>query len=190
VNRSHWIAIGCFVAAFVAISYLGWALMIRPVEKNIQDTLAERDDVQKKLTDAKTKAAQFDKFRAQAENIRRDLNLISLRLAPDLSVREQNRIMARIASESSLRVTNVTLDPRTRSKEAGFSNLDSLVITITFSGGFHELGNFINSVIAGQRMMVPSLMVLGPVADVTMIHYTTSGTLTLLLFLDQAGAGK
>jgi Tfp pilus assembly protein PilO len=189
VTRNHWIVVGAFAAAFAAVSYLGWALLIKPVEKRIEEKLATRDDVQKKLIDAKTKAAQFDKFRAQAENIRRDLNLISQRLAPDFPVRESNRMQARLVSESSLIVSAVTVEKRAQSKEAGFSNLDAVPITIPFNGGFHEVGNFLNSVISGQRMIVPNAITLGQVTDPTLVRATVNGTINLTLYLDQASSG-
>jgi Tfp pilus assembly protein PilO len=189
VNRKHMIVVGSFAAAFAAVAYLGWALLIQPVNKKIAAKLAEKDDVSKKLETAKRQAAQYDKFRAQAENIRRDLNLISRRLDADLSMREMNRLNSRFLSYSGLAVDKVSAEKRERSKEAAFGGLDAVPFTITFKGGYHQVGNFINAMLAGQRLLVPQGLTFNQVADADLASGSTvDGILKISLFVEPAAA--
>ena len=184
------IVVGSFAATFAAVAYLGWALLIKPVDKKISAKLAEKDDVSKKLETAKRQAAQYDKFRAQAENIRRDLNLISRRLDADLSMREVNRLTSRFLSYSALRVEKVSVEKRERSKEASFAGLDAIPFTVTFKGGYHQVGNFINAILAGQRLLVPQSLDIKQVSDADLASGSTvDGTLKISLFVEPAGTG-
>lgn len=187
MNRKHMIVLGSFVIAFGVVSFMGWKLLIQPVDKKIKAKRAEVDEVDKKLKDAKSKAAQYDKFKAQAENIRRDLTLISQRLDSDFSLREVNRMASRFYAGSNLKVESVLLGKREKSKEPGFANLDNALFVITFKGGFHEIGEYFNAAVSGNRMVVPTILDF-KVGEEFLRAPTVSGTFTMGVFLETAGA--
>jgi Tfp pilus assembly protein PilO len=146
------------VGAFCVISYLGWAMLIHPVEIKIASVSTDLDAAKQKLEDAKSKATQYDKFRAQAENVRRDLNLITQRLDPDLSLREKGRIVDRIMTGSGLRDWKITTDPnqkRQASTIPGFTSLDQIQMKYDFKGGFDDLGDICNRIVSNERILCP-----------------------------------
>jgi Tfp pilus assembly protein PilO len=192
MNRRHLIIIGVFAGAFLALGYLGWALLIKPVDAKIVAKAAERDAAQQQLTDAKSQAAQYDKFRAQAENVRRDLGLISQRLDADLSQREESRIIDRIMTGAGTRAWKITtMVDRAPSKIPGFTTLDQIPITYEFDGGYHELGEIFNRIVSNARILCPESIEINDFGKDDMLSPSIKVTsFVVSFFVESKGAAK
>ena len=155
MNRKHYIVLGAIVAALVAESVLGWTQVIKPAKAEIAKLEAEKDDVSKKLQEAKSKAAQYDKFRALSENIRRDLNFVVQRLDGDLGRKELYRMFAELANSPDLTKQTFVIAKRDKSRVPGFSALDEVPVTFDFLTNYHGLGNFLNAAVSNRRVLIP-----------------------------------
>jgi Tfp pilus assembly protein PilO len=146
---------GVFALLFAALSYLGWALVVKPVNVKIEERSKDLEDAKKKLSEAQIKAAQHDKFQALAENVRRDLVFISSRVDPVLGKSELYRIFSLMGNHLAL--PNYTFIPkeRTGSKDAGIQTMEEIPVEVTFVGGYHDVGQFLSWAISQDRMVIP-----------------------------------
>lgn len=157
MTRNHWIVVASFSVAFLVLCYGGYAVLIKPVDDKIAATQVSIDADTTSLHDAEAKEAQYDQFHAERENVRRDLNLISERLDPDLSVREEARVLEKIMNGSGVSSWSIVADigDRERSKEPGFTSLDQITQAFAIIGGFNELGEICNRIVSNERLLCP-----------------------------------
>jgi Tfp pilus assembly protein PilO len=160
VKRKQYIVMGVFGVLFVALSYLGWAILVKPVWAKIAQRNAELKTAQDKLAEAHAKAAQYVQFRALAENIRRDLVFISGRVDPMLPTPDLFRLLSSMGNRFALPNYTFEAKPRAKTKEAGLSSMDEIPATVKFKSGFHQLGLYLTWAISQDRLILPDLFML------------------------------
>src|SRR5687768_11928155 len=126
------VVIGVFAAAFLALGWLGWAFMVQPVRRSIDEKRAELEGAQAKLKDAQAKAAQHDKFQALAENIKRDLNFVTRRVDPIMPASELYRTLSMLGNRLALPDFVYEDSPRIRTKDPGLAGMDEVPVRLKF----------------------------------------------------------
>ena len=150
MNRMHWIAVGALGAGLVALLVLGWRFAIHPLDLAYAAKLDEKTQLEAKLADAKQRAAQFEKFQAEAENVRRDLEFYSRRLDEPLDAVELYGTLQALVDARSLRVSN--LDVTTKADKVG----ERHSVELDFSADLERLGRFLDDCVGQQHIFLPN----------------------------------
>src|SRR5260221_12036198 len=151
---------GVFAALFAALGYLGWAILVQPVQAKITARSGDLKVAKDKLAEAQFKAAQHDKFQALAENIRRDLVFISGRVDPVLPTQDLYKLLSSMGNRFGLPGYFFEVKARAKSKDAGMGTMDEYPIKVKFKSGFHHVGLFLAWAISQDRLFVPDRFVL------------------------------
>jgi Tfp pilus assembly protein PilO len=168
----HWIAVGGLAGGLVLIIGLGWQFLLRPLGAAYEAKLAEHATLEKQLEHTKKQAAQFEKFKAQAENVRRDLDFYSRRLDPDLPAAELYSLIDGLGNSFNFGSWTFEAKPREKTKLAGL-NLDEVEVTTRFEADFERLGRFLNLSVSQVRLLVPETMRLVRITDAAGLYAQT-----------------
>lgn len=164
MNRLHWIAVGGLVGGLLLVLGLGWQFLLRPLGAEHAAKVAEHEQLVKQLAHTKAQAAQFEKFKAQAENVRRDLDFYSRRLDPDLPASELYTLVDGLGH--SLNLGTWTFEAKVRAKTKVPSlTLDEVEVRAKFTADFDRLGQLVNSMVSQTRLLVPESFTLTRYAD-------------------------
>lgn len=154
MNRMHWIAVGGMAAGLVLVLFLGWQFALQPLSAAHEAKVAEHTALQEQLENTKKQAAQFEKFKAQAENVRRDLDFYSRRLDPDMPAAELYTLVDGLGHSFNFGSWSFEAKPREKTKAAGL-NLDEVEVVAKFQSDFDRLGRLINLCVSQVRLIVP-----------------------------------
>jgi Tfp pilus assembly protein PilO len=133
-----------------------WNFLFRPLGKEVAEARATLEAEKAKLEDAKAKAAQYEKFQAEAENVRRGLLFLNSRLDAHLTQQEEIGLFSGLGEVASLYNYTVTMNKTEASKEG--AGLSQVPVTIKFDSSYHEVGLFLNKAVGSQRLLYPRNM--------------------------------
>ena len=152
MNRMHWILVGALGAGMAAMVVLGWRFAIHPMDEAYDAKVAEKATLDSKLSEDKERAAQFEKFQAEAENVRRDLEFYSRRLDEPLDREQLYGTLQSLAGGLSLRVTKFEVESKANPKGGG--ELQS--INLEFEGDLERLGRLLDACVSQQHIFLPN----------------------------------
>jgi hypothetical protein len=160
----HWIAVGSLAAGLILVLVLGWQFMIKPLGAEYEAKVAAKADLEAQLATTKQRAAQFEKFKAQAENVRRDLDFYSRRLDQDLPTDELYTMVDGLGH--SLNFNNWSFETKKRDKTRlpGVS-LDEVEVTARFNSDFEGVGKLLNLCVGQVRLLIPDSLTLTKFED-------------------------
>jgi Tfp pilus assembly protein PilO len=155
LKRQHWIVVGAFGGGLILVAWLGWFFVAKPLSASIQTEVETRDAKRVALETARAKAAQYEKFQAQAENYKRDLNFINRRLDPDFSLNELVKIISSLANRAGVNNLTYEFKERTVFKDTKLPGMDRIPVTVKFKAGYHVAAELISEAISQNRILVP-----------------------------------
>jgi Tfp pilus assembly protein PilO len=149
MNRTHWIVAGALALGLVLALVGGMRFAVKPVRSRIEDQLAVKQDLEAKLQKARDTAAQFDKFKAQAENVRRDLDFYSARIDEPLTSVGVQKMLQTIENQYNFR--ECTYDIKALTSDGSVTTYE---VDIKFKSDFEHLGLFLDSCLGQKRLVV------------------------------------
>jgi Tfp pilus assembly protein PilO len=183
MTRLHWIAVGGLIGGLVLVFVLGWQFLLRPLGAEHTAKLVEHEQLVKQLEHTKAQAAQFEKFKAQAENVRRDLDFYSRRLDQDLAATELYTIVEGLGRRLGIQDWSYTAKERAKTKVPGLT-LDEIEVVARFGGDFERFGQLINSMVEETRLIVPEFFALNRRTGGTETYVDTlAGDITFRIFI-------
>ncbi len=186
MKRLHWIVVGGMAAGLLLLLGLGWHFVLRPIGAEHAAKLVELADLQSQLETTKKRAAQFEKFKAEAENVRRDLDFYIRRLDPDLSSAELYTLVNGIGNSFNLKGWSFSSQPRAKTKTSGL-NLDEVEVRAKFESDFERLGLLLNLMVSQVRPLVPETLLVNRVPDSAGLFLDTLNVdLVFKVFLSEA----
>jgi Tfp pilus assembly protein PilO len=185
----HWIAVGGLAGGLVLVLVLGWQFLLRPLGAEFDAKMAQKSDLESQLETTKQRAAQFEKFKAEAENVRRDLDFFSRRLDPDLPAAELYTLVDGLGHALNFSTWTFEAKPRTRTKLPGLT-LDEVEVKATFNTDFERLGKILNLGVSQVRLIVPDSFILTGLNDKdTSYRETMNAILVLKVLVSPAEGG-
>jgi Tfp pilus assembly protein PilO len=173
------IAIGLGVILAV---YLGWLLFLSPVNKRIvaaETTLASK---KAELQEAETKKAQHEKFRAEAENVSRNLAFVKSRMDSRFGPNDVYRVFNSL--DSGLGLRNYSLKTLKPGKSAG---MDEFPVEVAFESTYHQVGELVNTVLSRRRIIVPKSLKLVNLSS-RGVGESVKATMGFSVFAESGGA--
>jgi hypothetical protein len=152
MRRLHWIVVGALGAGLGAILFLGWRFAIHPLDAAYAAKVDEKAQLEAKLSDAKQRAAQFEKFQAEAENVRRDLEFYSRRLDEPLDREQLYGTLMSILGGLSLRVSKAEVETKQDPKSKG----EVHSVNLEFSADLDRLGKLLDACVQQQHIFMPN----------------------------------
>lgn len=150
LKQEHLVLLGMALILALA-AYGGYALLLQPMDKKIKSATKTLTEEKERLEDAKAKAAQYEKFLAEAENVRRGLQFLNSRLDPRLGYQEEmDLFFGLVTSFKGYEVKNSKPEP---SKEG--VGLNQIPITVKFESNYHDTGRFLTQAISQTRLIYP-----------------------------------
>jgi len=120
---------------------------------------------------ARATAAQFGKFKAQAENMHRDLDFYSSRTDGSLSQLDVTQIITELGNQMGLRDLTVKV---TELPAAGATvDMNKYDVVVDFHSDFEHVGKFINTCVNQRRIMVPGSVTLNALDDPNGLYFDT-----------------
>jgi hypothetical protein len=168
----HWIAVGSLAAGLILVVVLGWQFMVKPLGADYDAKVAQKADLESQLATTKQRAAQFEKFKAQAENVRRDLDFYSRRLDPDLPTDELYTMVDGLGHSLNFNNWSFETKKREKTKLPGVS-LDEVEVKARFSSDFESVGKLLNLCVGQVRLLVPDSLTLTRVDDPSGVYRET-----------------
>jgi Tfp pilus assembly protein PilO len=154
VKRNQIIILASFAAGLALLCFLSWQFLFQTVRKEMIDQRSQLEAAIKELEEAKSKAAQHEKFMAEAENVRRGVNFVTARLDPHLPFSEIVGMFLKIGNELNVKQLSIIWDINTKivisKDEAGLSSID---VKINFISDYNTLGQYINMVNSQKRIV-------------------------------------
>jgi Tfp pilus assembly protein PilO len=149
MNRMHWAVVGGLAAGLVALLFLGWHFKIQDLARQTDDKLAEKQALEDKLQETKQRAAQFEKFQAEAENVRRDLEFYSRRLDDPLEKEQLYAEVLGIVQSLNLKAVTIVVDEKTDAKMAKNE------VTLTYNADLDRSGQLLNECVSQPNIVLP-----------------------------------
>ena len=188
MNQKYWIVIGGLAAGLVILTFAGWHFMVKPLSADYDAAVAQKAVIDAQLQTARDTAAQFSKFRAQEEDMRRDLEFYSSRTDGRLNAVEVSQMLTTLGKGLGLGnwIINVT-------KGASIGGIGQYAVTLTFASDYERLGGFLNACVSQRRIIVPTSITLNSVDDPNGVYnntMTVALTLTVYGGLDSKSGGR
>jgi len=149
MNRMHWAVVGGTALGLVAGLFMGWRFLIKPLEVKRQEKLADKAQLEDKLKETKQRAAQYEKFQAEAENVRRDLEFYSRRLDDPLSKEQLYAEVASLVKSLNLKNPGYGIEDKPDPKMA------KQEVTLTYSGDLDQTGQLLNACVSQPNIVMP-----------------------------------
>lgn len=189
MNRMHWITVGSLAGGLILVLVLGWQFLLKPLSLAYDEKVAAKAELENQLTITKQRAAQFEKFKAEAENVRRDLDFYSRRLDPALPAAELYTLVDGLGHSFNFTTWNFEAAKRGKSKLPGVG-LDEVEIRARFATDFERLGQMLNLSVSQTRILVPDYLKLDRKVDNTGAYLDTlNADLVLKVVLSPEGGG-
>lgn len=174
MNRSHLIAMGGLVLGLLLALFVGWRVLILPLRADYAAALAQKDDIEQQLKTARATAAQFPKFKAQAEQMSKHLQFYKARVGQSLEPVTLITQMQSLANECGLDQFDVTVDQNNgRPGAGGGGGLAKVHLDLHFHGDFNRVGRFLDACVQQQRLLVPTHISLANYKDDTGLYQDT-----------------
>lgn len=188
MNRMHWIAVGGLIVGLVLLGFAGWQFLLHPLDIAYEAKLAEKTTAEEKLKETKSRAAQFERFQAEAENVRRDLEFYTRRLDPQFPASELYSLVGSLGNSLNLSDWSYEVKPRDKSKTGG-SDLDEVFVRMKFKADLEQTGRLLNACLGQSRIVVPDTLVLLRVDDPNGFYReTVDAVLEMRVFISSMSA--
>ncbi|HXB98320.1 MAG TPA: hypothetical protein VNZ54_09715 [bacterium] len=159
MNRMHWAVVGGLAAGLVAVLFLGWHFKIQQLDRDRDALLDQKQTLEDKLQETKQRAAQFEKFQAEAENVRRDLEFYSRRLDDPL---DKEQLYAEVGGlVQALNLVNVT----TLVEDKSDATKSKQEVTLNYTGDLDQTGQLLNACVSQSNIVLPVSIDLSRVED-------------------------
>jgi Tfp pilus assembly protein PilO len=149
MSRLHWVVVGALGAGLVALFVLGWRFAIHPLEMDREAKIAEKGNLEAKLKEAKDRAAQYEKFQAEAENVRRDLEFYSRRLDEPMDREQVYGTLESLIGSQSIRLTKGEVETKVNPKGGELHS-----VTLEMDCDLERLGRMLNDCVSQQHLFV------------------------------------
>jgi Tfp pilus assembly protein PilO len=136
----------------VLLGYLSWAFLFSPLKVQVAAEKAALEQDKATLEEAKQKKMQYEKFLAEAENVRRGLDFVTSRLDPKMDSDESSRTFMRVWRSQRLFTNEVRVEKAVVSKD--YPGFNESKATLKMDCDYHALGDFLNAVNSQRRMMI------------------------------------
>jgi hypothetical protein len=175
MNRVHMIVVGGLAAGLAGLVFGGWQFFVHPLSADYDAAVAQKADLETQLQTARDTAAQFDKFKAQAENMRRDLEFYSSRTDAVLNQTEVNEAFQGIGNELNLRDCAVTNPSPIAPANVGGGGGDLVVskVEVRFKADYENMGTFINNCLNQLELVVPESITIAHLEDANGFYVDT-----------------
>jgi type IV pilus assembly protein PilO len=137
--RPQKIALGVF--GLVVVAALGYFIMISPSTAEREALRQRLDGLQAEVAKARVEEAGLRAFRAQAEALKRRLEVAKVRLPSEREIPALYRQVSDLAHQSGLVVALFAPKPAEDRQ-----NVTEIPISVTAEGTFHQLGSFLSRV--------------------------------------------
>jgi Tfp pilus assembly protein PilO len=165
------------LAGVALMLFAGWRVLVHPQALEYATELAKKQDLQQQLQTARDTAAQFGKFKAQAENMRRDLDFYSSRTDINLNKIAVSEMVNSLAHQMGLEELKIDV------QEVANPELGEYNAHVSFKSDFDHLGKFYNACVSQRCIMVPDSVSLNSVDDPSGLYFDTlSVDLSLLVY--------
>jgi type IV pilus assembly protein PilO len=175
VTAPRWQKLALGLVGLAIIGAGGYFLVLSPLEIRVNTLRAQHRSVQRELAEARAIAADVARFRREAAELERRLDVMKTRLPTDKEMPPLFRTLTDSAFQSGLLVS--LFQPKDGKVHDFYVEIP---IVISAEGGYHQLGEFFERVAALSRVVtVEELKVIGlskarqPArVDVTLATYT------------------
>jgi Tfp pilus assembly protein PilO len=172
MNRLHWIAVGGLALGLGLVGFAGWRFLLTPLAAERAAKLAEKEAAVAKLQEAKRRANQFEKFKAEAENVRRDLDYYTRRLDPSLPVTEVFNQLEELGNSFNFLEWSFDVKARAKTKTKGL-DLDDVLVKASFKADYDRLGQFLNAAANRRRLFVAEAINIQRLIDADGVYRNT-----------------
>jgi len=152
MKRQRIIVMAAAAGLAALLGYLSWAFLFQPLKFQVNTEREALEQDKATLEEAKQKKMQYDKFLAEAENVRRGLDFVTSRLDPKMDFDENQRTFMRIGQGSKVFKGEIKTEKAGVSKD--YPGFNEARATIKWDSDYHALGEFLNEVNSQRRMMV------------------------------------
>jgi Tfp pilus assembly protein PilO len=173
VNRVHWIVVGGMAAGLAGLVFAGWQFFVHPLSAEYTDAVAKKEDLEQQLQTAKETAAQFDKFKAQAENMRRDLEFYSSRTDDLLNRNEVYQLVYGVGNALNLRDWTVDVKEPVAAPGSSGGDMSVCKVEVRFKADYEHLGRLLNGCLGQKRLIVPDTVTIRNLDDPTGVFTDT-----------------
>ena len=175
VNAPRWQKLALGLMGLAVVGAGGYFLLLSPLETKVNTLRAQHQSVHRELQEARVAAADVARFRREAAELERRLEVMKTRLPTEREMPPLFRTLTDSAFQSGLLVS--LFQPKDGKVHDYYVEIP---IVISAEGGYHQLGRFFEKVAALPRVVtVDELKVTGlskarkPVrVDVTLATYT------------------
>jgi|GEM_PF-3579190 Tfp pilus assembly protein PilO len=152
MKRQRIIVLAAAAGLAALLGYLSWAFLFQPLKAQVSSEKEALEQDKATLEEAKQKKMQYDKFLAEAENVRRGLDFVTSRLDPKMDYDESQRTFMRIGQGAKIFHGQIKTEKPAVSKD--YPGFNESRATISMDCDYHALGEFLNAVNSQRRMMV------------------------------------
>ena len=190
-QRMQWIVIGGLVLCLGFVVFGAWKFLLVPLADAYDAKIAEKTVVEEKLRVTKQRALQFEKFQAEAENVRRALEFYSDRLNPELKYQELLSLVDGLGHSLNLTDWSFERDARGKSKLAGLGSMDEIEVRVKFKADANHLGRFLNACLMAKRLVCPDSISIRKLEDPNgTFAETLDAAVKLKIYCGPATGGK
>ncbi len=190
MNRLHWITVGGLGLGLVLLLAGSYRLLIHPLAAAYDDKVAEKKAAEDKLADTQLKAAQLEKFRAEAENVRRDLDFYSRRLDDPLNYFQTDTLVRSLADEYNLAGWSEVIESVGSTTHNMADSAAGYKVTVKYKADLDHTGRFLNSCVQQARIIVPKTLSLKRLSDDQDGAYHNTVDVTLVPEIKNGAGGK
>ncbi|HTB21673.1 MAG TPA: type 4a pilus biogenesis protein PilO [bacterium] len=188
MNQKYWIVIGGLALGLALLTFAGWRFLVHPLSADYAAAVAQKAVIDAQLQTARDTAAQFSKFRAQEEDMRRDLEFYSSRTDGRLNAVEVSQMLTTLGKGLGLGNWLITV-----AKQPSIGGIGQYAVQLSFKSDFERLGGFLNACVSQRRIIVPTGITINSVDDPNGVYndtMTVSLNMTVYGGLDAKAGGR
>jgi Tfp pilus assembly protein PilO len=173
--------VGGLVAGLALVLFAGWRFLVYPQSVDYAAAVAQKQALAQQLQTARDTAAQFQKFKAQAEVMRRNLEFYNSRTDRPLNDVMVMQMFSDLGNQLGLGGWSVSVKDMPASTVA--PGIAVYSVETKFNSDFDHLGRFMNACVDQRTIVVPSSVILKSVDDpIGLYNDTMTVDLTLLVY--------
>lgn len=173
-NLAVW-GVSFVLACIVFYSY--WTLVYTPIQKTIADDKKKADELQSKLTVARSRAGQLSTIQAEMASLQVDVAELEKLLPKTKELPSLIRVFTHRAEANGL--TMVTFTPMKAEPKGLY---DEIPYNITVTSSFHGIGHFLTAMGKGDRLFAARNLALTAGSAKTDSMKTVNATFKLVAF--------
>lgn len=184
MSRNYWIVIGGLIAGLAVAAFGGWRLLVYPQTVDYAAAVAQKADLDQQLQTARDTAAQFPKFKAQAEALSRNLEFYNSRTNVPLNDVTATQMLTDLGNRAGLGKLTVSIKSSTASVPGTLGMYD---MNMTFVSDFDQLGKFMNACVRQRAIMIPNSLEMDALDDPFGMYGNTLSVDLVVLIYGQVG---